>query len=119
MNIRYIRAGDFFLPDQKLQEETRPIGKWGRMHRDYLKEYHPVQFNNLVLSGNLWTYLADLNEQVQKRIDTLIIQLSAAEEITEELKAADPTAWVQNMNNIQNRAAEIVLQELIYGEGTV
>ncbi len=89
------------------------------MYREYLKEYHPIQFNNLVLSGNLWIYLADLNEQVQKRIDTLIIQLSAAEEITEELKAADPMAWVQNMNNIQNRAEEIVLQELIYGEGTV
>jgi len=119
MNIPYIRSGDYFIPDLKLPEETRPIGKWGRMHRDYLKEHHPIQFNSLALSGNLRTYLADLNEQVQKRIDTLIIQLSAAEEITEELKAADPMAWVQNMNNIQNRAEEIVLQELIYGEGTV
>ena len=119
MNISYIRSGDYFVPDSKLPGEARPIGKWGRMYREYLKEHHPIQFNNLVLSGNLWTYLADLNEQVQKRIDTLIIQLSAAEEITEELKAADPMAWVQNMNNIQNRAEEIVLQELIYREGTV
>ncbi|MBQ2927776.1 MAG: TnpV protein, partial [Oscillospiraceae bacterium] len=100
MNISYIRSGDYFVPDLKLPGEARPIGKWGRMYREYLKEHHPIQFNNLVLSGNLWTYLADLNEQVQKRIDTLIIQLSAAEEITEELKAADPMAWVQNMNNI-------------------
>ena len=82
MNIEYIHSGDYFIPDLKLLEETRPIGKWGRMHRGYLKEYHPVQFNTLALSGNLWTYLADLNEQVQKRIDTLIIQLSAADEIT-------------------------------------
>lgn len=119
MNISYIRSGDYFIPELKLTEETRPIGKWGRMHREYLKEHHPIQYTNLVLSGTLWTYLADLNEQVQKRIDTLIIQLSTAEEITEELKAADPMAWVQNMNNIQNRAEEIVLQELIYGEGTV
>ena len=119
MNISYIRSGDYFIPELKLTEETRPIGKWGRMHREYLKEHHPIQYTNLVLSGTLWTYLADLNEQVQKRIDTLIIQLSTAEEITEELKAADPMAWVQNMNNIQIRAEEIVLQELIYGEGTV
>ena len=116
----YELVGDYYIPQLTLPAETqRPIGKWGRMHRDYLKEHRPIRFNNLVLSGNLWTYLADLNEQVQKRIDTLIIQLSAAEEITEELKAADPMAWVQNMNNIQNRAEEIVLQELIYGEGTV
>ena len=78
MNISYIRSGDFFLPDLKLPEETRPIGKWGRMHRDYLKEQHPIRFNNMVLSGNLWTYLADLNEQVQQRIETLIAQLKSS-----------------------------------------
>ena len=66
MNIPYIRSGDYFIPDLKLPEETRPIGKWGRMRRDYLEEYHPIQFNALVLSGNLWTYLADLNEQAQQ-----------------------------------------------------
>ena len=66
MNIPYIRSGDYFIPDLKLPEETRPIGKWGRMHQDYLEEYHPIQFNALVLSGNLWTYLADLNEQAQQ-----------------------------------------------------
>jgi len=55
VNIPYIRSGDYFIPDLKLPEETRPIGKWGRLHRDYLKEYHPVQFNTLVLSCNLWT----------------------------------------------------------------
>ena len=70
MNIPYIRSGDYFIPDLKLPEETRPIGKWGRMHRDYLKEHHPLQFNALILSGNLWTYLADLNEQAQQRMET-------------------------------------------------
>ena len=114
MNINYIRSGDYLIPDLKLPEETRPIGKWGRMHRDYLKEYHPVQFNNLVLSGNLWAYLADLNEQTQQRIDVLIAQLKAAEGITEALKAADPIAWVQRMNNITARAEEIIREELIY-----
>ena len=114
MDISYIRAGDFFLPDLKLPEETRHIGKWGRMHRDYLKEHHPIQFNNLVLSGNLWTYLAALNEQAQQRMETLIAQLKTAEGITEALKAADPIDWTQRMNNITARAEEIIREELIY-----
>ena len=114
MNISYICSGDFLLPDLKLPEETRPIGKWGRMHRDYFAEHHPIQFNNLVLSSNLWTYLADLNEQAQQRKEVLIAQLKAAEGITEALKAADPMGWTQRMNNISARAEEIILEELIY-----
>ena len=114
MNINYIRSGDYFIPALKLPKETRSIGKWGRMHRDYLKEYHPIQFNNLVLSGNLWTYLADLNEQAQQRIETLIAQMQSAEGITEALKAADPISWTQRMNNITARAEEIIREELIY-----
>ena len=119
MNVQYIRSGDYFIPDLKLTKETRPIGKWGRMHREYLKEHYPIQFNNLVLSGNLWTYLADLNKQAQQRMETLIVQMQSAEGITEVLKASDPISWIQHMNNTQNRAEEIVLQELIYEEGTV
>ena len=114
MNIQYIRSGDYFIPDLKLPEETRPISKWGRMHRDYLKEHHPVQFNNLALSGNLWTCLADLNEQAQQRMETLIAQLKTAEGITEELKAADPMGWTPRMNNITARVEEIIREELIY-----
>ena len=114
MNINYIRSGDYYIPDLKLPEETRPIGKWGRMRRDYLKEHHPIQFNTLVLSDNLWTYLADLNEQAQQRMETLIVQMQSAESITEELKAADPIGWTQHMNNITARAEEIIREELIY-----
>ena len=114
MNISYIRSGDFFLPDLKLEEENRPIGKWGRMHREYLKEHHPIQFNALALSGNLWTYLTDLNEQAQQRMETLITQMQSAEGITEALKAADPLGWTQCMNNITARAEEILRDELIY-----
>lgn len=114
MNIPHIRSGDYFIPNLTLPEETRPIGKWGRMHRDYLKEHHPIQYNNLVLSGNLWTYLADLNEQAQQRMETLVAQLKTTEEITEELKASDPIAWTQQMINISARAEEIVKAELIY-----
>ena len=114
MNINYIRSGDYFIPDLKLPEETRSIGKWGRMHRNYLREHHPIQFNNLVLSGNLWSYLADLNEQAQQRMETLVAQLRSAEGITEALKAADPIGWTQRMNNIAARAEEVIREELIY-----
>ena len=114
MNIQYIRSGDYLIPDLNLPEETRPIGKWGRIHRNYLKEHHPIRFNNLVLSGNLWTYLADLNEQAQQRMETLSSQMQSAEGITEALKAADPLGWTQRMNNITARAEEIIREELIY-----
>ena len=116
MNIQYIRAGDYYIPDLTLPEESRPIGKWGRMHRDYLREYHPIQYNCLLLSGELWTYLADLNEQAQDRLERMIDQMKMVEGVTEKLKAADPMAWVGAMNNIRNRAEEIILLELIYGE---
>ena len=116
MEMQYIRVGEYFIPDLELPEEARPIGKWGRMHRDYLREYKPIQYNCLLLSGKLWTYLADLNEQAQDRLERIIDQMKMAEGVTEELKAADPMAWVGAMNNIRNRAEEIILQELIYGE---
>ena len=116
MNINYIRMGDYDIPDLTLPEEPRPMGKWGRMHREYLKEHKLIQYNCLLLSGKLWTYLADLNEQAQDRLDRIIEQMKTAEGITEDLKANDPMAWVGTMNNIRNRAEEIILQELIYGE---
>ena len=100
MNIHYIRMGDYYIPDLTLPEEKRPIGKWGRMHRDYLREHNPIQYNCLLLSGELWTYLADLNEQAQDRLERMIDQMKAAEGVTEKLKAADPMAWVGAMNNI-------------------
>ena len=103
MKIQYIRVGDYYIPDLTLPEETRPIGKWGRMHREYLKEHKPIQYNCLLLSGKLWTYLADLNEQAQDRLERIIDQMKTAEGVTEELKAADPMAWVGAMNNIRNR----------------
>ena len=81
MEIQYIRVGDYFIPDLELPEEPRSIGKWGRMHRDYLRAHKPIQYNSLVLSSELWTYLADLNEQAQERLDRIIDQMKAAEEI--------------------------------------
>ena len=118
-SLEYIRSGDYFIPNLTLPEETRPIGKWGRMHRNYLREHKPIQYNCLLLSGKLWTYLADLNEQAQDRLERMIDQMKTTEGITETLKASDPMAWVQRMNSIRNRAEEITLRELIYGEDAV
>ena len=77
--IDYILVGDYYIPDLKLPEEHRPIGKYGWMHREYLREIHPARLNTLILTGELWTYLADLNEQAQKRLDTIMEQMKAAE----------------------------------------
>ena len=113
----YELIGDYYIPVLTLSsDEQRPIGKWGRMHRDYLKEHRPILFNDLILSGQLWTYLADLNEQAQERLSLIIEQMKATEGVTEEMKAADQMAWVSAMNSIRNRAEEIILRELIYGE---
>ena len=93
--ITYIKTGDYYIPDWKLPEEHRPIGRWGRMHRDYLKEHRPVIFNQLVLSGTLWTYLADINEQAQQRLEVLVKQMMDREDVTEELKEANQMEWVR------------------------
>ena len=112
--MQYIRVGDYYIPDLELPQETRPIGKWGRMHRDYLREHKPIQYNCLLLSGKLWTYLADLNEQAQDRLERIIDQMKAADGITEALKASDPMAWVGAMNNIRFRSEAIIREELIF-----
>ena len=112
--LHYTLAGDYYIPDLKLPEENRPIGHYGRLHRDYLKEVHPARYSSLILTGKLWTYLADLNEQAEERLDLIIEQMKAAEEVTEELKAENQLEWVGRMNNIRNRAEEIIKSELIY-----
>ena len=116
-SLWYERIGDYYIPVLPLSsEEQRPIGKWGRMHLEYLKEHRPILFNDLILNGQLWTYLADLNEQAQERLSLMVEQMKASEGVTEEVKATDQMAWVGAMNSIRNRAEEIILRELIYGE---
>ena len=112
--LHYTLIEDYYIPDLNLPEEHRPIGKYGRMHREYLREVHPARFSILVLNGELWTYLADLNEQAQERLDTIMEQMKATEGVTEELKRTSQMEWVQCCNNIHNRAEEIVLHEMIY-----
>ena len=112
--LDYVLAGDYYIPDLKLPEESRPIGRWGRIHRAFLKEHRPGRYNELLLSGTLWTYLADLNDQADDRLACIISQMQAAEGITEELKFRDPLAWVGAMNSIQSRAEEIILSEMVF-----
>ena len=118
-SIAYELGGDYYIPVMELPDEERSIGKYGRMHRDYLEEHDPMIFNDLLLTGQLWTYLADLNEQAQSHLKCIIEQMKVAEGVTEDLKASDQMAWVRAMNSIHNRAEEIILRELIYGEGAV
>ena len=112
--ISYTLVGDYYIPDPKLPEESRPIGRWGRMHKAFLQEHRPGQYNELLLSGKLWTYLADLNGQANDRLVCIISQMQAAEGVTEELKARDWLCWVQSMNSIRSRAEEIIRAEMIY-----
>ena len=92
--IDYILVGDYYIPDLKLPEENRPIGRYGRLHQKYLEQEHPARYCALTLTGKLWTYLADLNEQAEERLDLIIEQMKAAEGVTEELKARNQLEWV-------------------------
>ena len=112
--IRYILKGDVYLPDLELPEESRPIGRWGRLHKAYLKNHRPILYQSLLLSRKLYTVLADLNEQATERCGLIIRQMAEAEGITEELKANAPIRWVQAMNSIRSRAEEIIQAEMIY-----
>lgn len=112
--IDYVLVEDYYIPDLKFPEEERPIGKYGRMHRKYLRENKPMLFNDLVLSCQFWTYLADINEQAQDRLQVIISQMQKAESVTEKMKESNQWEWIQRMGSIHNRAEEIVLNELIY-----
>lgn len=112
--ISYTLVGDYYIPDLELPEESRPIGRWGRMHKAFLQEHRPGQYNALLLSEKLLTYLADLNEQAADRLACIVSQMQEAEGVTEELKARDQLAWVGGMNSIRSRAEEIILSEMIF-----
>ena len=115
MGGTYTQVGDYLLPDLKLpQEEQQPIGVWGQRHRRYLKEHRRASYATLLTSGKLNGYLADIDRQAEEMFLRLVKQMAEAEGVTEELKAADPMEWVGRMNNIRNRAMEMVNNDLIY-----
>lgn len=112
----YTQQGDYLLPNLALpaEKETGNIGVWALRHKRYLKQHHKVLYYNLLTSGKLHSHLADIEEQAQALFSRLVRELAEKEGVTEQLKSADPMAWVQRMNNIRNRAAERVNNEVIY-----
>ena len=112
----YTQVGDYMLPDLLPAEEEKKanIGAWAMKHKRYLKQNHKVHYYNLLTSGKLDSYLTDIEEQAEKMFSELVKALAKEEKITEELKATDMMLWVQKMNNIRNRATEIVNSQIIF-----
>ena len=113
--LDYVLVGDYYIPAIELPEDDdRPIGKRGRMHRAYLEETNPLLLNHLILTGRLHTYLANLNEQAQNRYRRIVRQMIETESVTEELKSTAQMRWVQCVNSIVSQAEEIIKDELIF-----
>ena len=116
MGGAYVRQGDYFLPCLSLlaEKENKPIGVWGQQHLRYLKQHRKVLYTNLLTSGRLNSYLADINEQAEDMFLRLVEQIANRESLTEQLKAENQMEWVRAMNNIRHRAMEIVNEEIVY-----
>ena len=113
--ISYTLQGDYYLPDLELPaEEQQPIGVWGQRHLRYIKQYRKVLYTNLLTSGKLNSYLADIDRQAKEMFSRLVKQIAEREGVTEKLKSDDQMAWVQKMNNIRNCATEIINNEVIF-----
>ena len=115
MEITYTQQGDYLLPDLKLPEQPKVnIGIWGKRHLQYIEHHHKIRYINLLTSCKLTAYLADIDEQAEDMFFRLVKQLAKKEGVTEQLKADNQMLWVRRMNNIRNRATEIVYNEVIY-----
>ena len=112
--LHYELVGDYYLIAGDDEPEQEPIGIWGQRHLRYLKEHRRVRYANLLTTGKLNDYLADLNEQAEAMFSQLVKLLAEKEGVTEVLKAENQMLWVQEMNNLRNAAAEIISNELIY-----
>ena len=112
--ISYTLHGDFYLPDLKLAEENITLGKWGMLHKEYLHKNKKVLFTTLLTQGKLYQHCAEIENQARATFDTLVEQMKETEGVTEQLKEENQLEWVQRMSNLQQRAREVVLNELIY-----
>lgn len=111
----YELHGDYYLPYLAIpKEEVHTIGIWGRKHQQYLREHHPILYNDLLFSGKLYGYLADIDTQARVRLDLLVAQMVEKEGINEQLKVQDQLSWVGAMSSIRNRAEEFINAELIF-----
>lgn len=114
MKLTYHRCGDYLLPALTIPDESVTLGKYGRMRKTYLKAHKPIVYNTLLLSGKLTEHLIGVDAECRERLETLLPQMMRQEGVDEALKARDQMEWVRRMNSIQNRAEEILLNELIY-----
>ena len=114
MKLTYHRCGDYLLPDLAIPDEPVALGKYGRMRKTYLKAHKPIVYNTLLLSGKLTEHLIGVDAECRKRLETLLQQMMRQERVDEALKACNQMEWVRRMNSIQNRAEEILLNELVY-----
>ena len=114
MNIEYRRNGDYLVPNIELNQPEKPLGKYGRMRKSYLKENRPVLYNYLLLSGKLYPHLAEIDQAAKQRLEQMMPTLTQAAGATEELKACDPMQWTGRMNACKAQAEEAILNELIY-----
>lgn len=114
--IKYELIGDYYFiaGDDEEPEDNRPIGRWGRMHEDYLKKNKRQVYDSLLMSGKLHSYLADIDEQARNMFDNLIEQMKEAEGVTEDFKEQDQMEWLQRMVNIEARVKELIIEYLIY-----
>lgn len=112
--LDYVLVGDYYFPALILAEDSCPVGRWGRMYKRYLKEHHPARYQALLLSGRLNSSLADIDAQAEEQLELLTQQMAEREGVNEEFKVTDQMEWVQRMNNIQNRAEEVIKAELIF-----
>lgn len=112
--LDYVLVGDYYFPALILAEDSRPVGRWARIYKRYLKEHHSARYQALRLSGRLNSYLADIDAQAEEQLELLTQQMAEREGVNEELKAANQMEWVQRMNRIQNRAEEVIKAELIF-----
>lgn len=112
--LDYVLVGDYYIPMLALPEENRPIGYWGMIRKEYMKNYKSGMYSYLLLTGKSDSYLADLNEQAQERYELIEAQMRSTEGVTEKLKVQNSMEWVRQCNNIHNRVQEIVLSELVY-----
>lgn len=113
--MTYIQNGDYLIPDLKLSEQPeKPLGKYGRMRKAYLKEHRPILYNQLLMSEKLYPHLLEIDETAQSRLEQLMPQLTKDAGATEQLKASDPMRWVGLMNTCKAQAEEILMAELIH-----
>ena len=115
MEMTYTRNGDYLIPDLNLTAaEQKPLGKYGRLRKEYLKEHRPILWNKMILSETLYPHLREIDETANRRLEQMMPEMMKSAGVTESLKASDPMKWVQTMNSLKAQAEEVILNELIY-----